>query len=707
MSRFVLTFILAFPLFVTSQVANDDCSNALSLGTLPNPANCGNGPNNDGQGDPVSFTNLTNVGSTTENPYTTLTNCQGSGQNMASPATDVWYSFVPTGLSLDISINGSISNPNVALWTGSCGSLIGAGCDIGSGGSLSTTIDQLNPGQTYYLQISGGDPSDEGTFDLTLQNNVDCEACLLTSTMTVDPLPFNGTYQPGTVVTFCFTVDEWNQTNTNWFHGVVPIMGSSWTNLTPISSANNCDGGPGVWDWFTSVSTPMGNVDGFFFDGNAGPDGDPINNFGDNCEGSNLNWEFCWQATVEDCPPGQAGDDLSVNVETYGDGETGNWSDLGCNFDPVFLFSASLACCASPLITATDVSCQGLSDGDATAEAQTTASPWDFEWQDDSGNIISTTNNSNSEFNSISNLTEGTYTVTVTDANGCVSSATITVSGPAPTTPLFDPISDICNGASFTLPNTSNNGINGSWSPVLNNTVTTTYTFTPDPGQCALTTDLTVVVIPNPADPIVSTGAATCTADGTATIDNYDGTLTYTFTPAGPTVGAGGEISGMTPGTSYDVVADDGSCSSGASIFSVDPQLTVPADPIVSTGAATCTVDGSATIDNYDGTLTYTFIPAGPTVGAGGVISGMTPGTSYDVVADDGSCSSGAATFSVDPQLTVPADPIVSTGAATCTADGTATIDNYDGTLTYTFIPAGPTVGVGGDNIRNDSRNFI
>ena len=261
-------------------------------------------------------------------------------------------------------------------------------------------------------------------------------------------------------------------TNTNWFHGVVPIMGSSWTNLTPISSPATCDGGPGVWDWFTGVSTPLGNSNGFFFDGaiagsNTIPDGDPNNNFGDACEGAGLSWEFCWQATAEDCPPGQTGDDLSVNVETYGDGETGNWSDLGCNFDPVFLFSASLACCASPLVTSTDVSCQGLSDGDVTAEAQTTASPWDFEWQDDSGNIISTTNNSNSEFNSISNLTEGTYTVTVTDANGCVSSATITVSGPAPTTPLFDPISDICNGDSFTLPNTSNNGINGSWSPVI------------------------------------------------------------------------------------------------------------------------------------------------------------------------------------------------------------------------------------------------
>ena len=150
-------------------------------------------------------------------------------------------------------------------------------------------------------------------------------------------------------------------------------------------------------------------------------------------------------------------------------------------------------------------------------------------------------------------------------------------------------------------------------------------------------------------------------------------------------MGVGGVISGMTPGTSYDVVADDGSCSSGALTFSVDPQLTVPDDPIISTGA-TCT-DGTAIIDNYDGTLTYTFTPAGQAVGVGGEISGMTPGTSYDVVADDGSCSSGASTFSVDPQLTVQADPIVSTGAATpCTADGSATIDNYDGTLTYAFF---------------------
>ena len=138
---------------------------------------------------------------------------------------------------------------------------------------------------------------------------------------------------------------------------------------------------------------------------------------------------------------------------------------------------------------------------------------------------------------------------------------------------------------------------------------------------------------------------------------------------------------------SYDVFFIDGTtgCES-VTESTILNNPSAPVAPIISTNAATCTADGSATIDNYDGTLTYTFTPSGPTVGAGGVMSGMTPGTSYTVQADDGSCSSGPATFSVDPQLTVPADPIVSTGAATCTADGTATIDNYDGTLTYTCL---------------------
>ncbi|MCE2712824.1 MAG: hypothetical protein LW688_09825, partial [Cryomorphaceae bacterium] len=159
-----------------------------------------------------------------------------------------------------------------------------------------------------------------------------------------------------------------------------------------------------------------------------------------------------------------------------------------------------------------------------------------------------------------------------------------------------------------------------------------------------------------------------CASDETATISNYSGTLTYTFSPTGPSAGASGLISGMTPGTSYTVTASNGLCTSSASpSFSIAAQLTVPAIPSITTAAATCASDGTATISNYSGSLTYTFSPAGPSAGASGVISGMTPGTSYTVTASNGSCSSTASTsFSIAAQLTVPASPTITTAAATC-----------------------------------------
>lgn len=61
----------------------------------------------------------------------------------------------------------------------------------------------------------------------------------------------------------------------------------------------------------------------------------------------------------------------------------------------------------------------------------------------------------------------------------------------------FNPVADICSGTNLTaLPTSSTNGVSGTWSPALDNTQTTTYTFTPDPGQCASSSTLTIVVNP-------------------------------------------------------------------------------------------------------------------------------------------------------------------------------------------------------------------
>lgn len=79
----------------------------------------------------------------------------------------------------------------------------------------------------------------------------------------------------------------------------------------------------------------------------------------------------------------------------------------------------------------------------------------------------------------------------------CENQTCVTVTNPV--TPSFVTPAPICVGQSLSpLPPTSTNGIGGNWSPALNNTTTTTYTFTPNPGQCATNQTLTITVNPLP-----------------------------------------------------------------------------------------------------------------------------------------------------------------------------------------------------------------
>jgi PKD repeat protein len=89
-----------------------------------------------------------------------------------------------------------------------------------------------------------------------------------------------------------------------------------------------------------------------------------------------------------------------------------------------------------------------------------------------------------------------TFTVTITDGI-CTSTATHTVNVTPLTIPIFSQVGPYCPGSTIPpLPTTSLNGITGAWSPAINNSATTTYTFTPDPGQCANPTSLTIAIDP-------------------------------------------------------------------------------------------------------------------------------------------------------------------------------------------------------------------
>ncbi|MBW7867484.1 MAG: gliding motility-associated C-terminal domain-containing protein [Brumimicrobium sp.] len=164
-----------------------------------------------------------------------------------------------------------------------------------------------------------------------------------------------------------------------------------------------------------------------------------------------------------------------------------------------------------------------------------------------------------------------------------------------------------------------------------------------------------------PDTPTISTTPPTCSANGTATITNYNSSYTYTFTPAGPTIGGGGVINNLTPGTSYTLTANGGSCDSDASIaFSIDPQLPQPPAPT----AADQTFCGSATIGSL--------VPSGNDYNWYSVQTGGTPlssstslsdGTTYYVSITQNGCESPrtpvTVTLTDGPEITIISDTAI------------------------------------------------
>ena len=241
---------------ILAQPVNDNCNTATSLGTLPAPATCPSGV-----GTSVSRTG-TLVAATPANPYIFQNGCSGTGgPNMGVPANDVWYSFVASGYQAVISVNSSFANPNIAMYAGSCASLGGGvgGCAVGTGGTVSLTVNQMVIGTIYYIQVSGN-TGQTGTFTINVQNNKGCDDCLVSSTLTVSPLPVNGMYTPGQTVHFCYHINSYAEINTNWLHGVQISLGAGWNSASlvpsPISTYS-C----GTWNYYSGgIIDPYGQA---------------------------------------------------------------------------------------------------------------------------------------------------------------------------------------------------------------------------------------------------------------------------------------------------------------------------------------------------------------------------------------------------------------------------------------------------------------
>jgi len=389
-----------------AQVVNDICDQAINLGTLPATPPCPGG----GAGATLTY-NGTTINAIAENPYSALT-C------MDAPAADVWISFVPSGNELDIDFSSGLGDANIGIYLGDCNNLVGQFCEASNNGNISAALTPFTPGETYYMQISGQDATDFSNFTLDLTSTNNCDVCMLAAGITASPAPSNGFYLPGTTVEFCIEVTEYEQIGSNWMSGIVPNLGPMWDAGSLIGTSSPNAGGGYEWEWANGPFGPGFYVDGA---GGGGPFGEPDNddytdNFGDPDIDGTGSWTFCFEVTASSSCT--SGGDLGIIFDTYSDFETGGYGVPGCVDDPNVPFTAYMLCCDIPIFTSTPETCAGANDGTITIEGQLGTAPYDYDYENASGSNVFTDNNVTGP-STATGLAPGTYTITVTDDNGC------------------------------------------------------------------------------------------------------------------------------------------------------------------------------------------------------------------------------------------------------------------------------------------------
>lgn len=339
--------------------------------------------------------------------------------------------------------------------------------------------------------------------------------------------------------------------------------------------------------------------------------------------------------------------DINLSVGTY----TVTVSDAnGCTATTTATITQPAAVVANAIV-ANNVSCNGGNNGSASVSVTGGTMPYAYLWSNGGTAFVN------------NNLTVGTYSVTVTDANGCTGTASVTIAQPSPIVAIVGVMNNVsCFGG--------NNGATGSyvtggmapysylWSNgntffAAVNLSAGTYTLTVTDANGCTETASTTITQPSAIIPTISSVVnLSCnnSNNGSATASATGGVPTYTYTWSNGNTGA--TASNLSAGTYTVTVGDSHSCNGTASIT-----ITQPASIIASVSAVTNVScfggnNGTATANANGGAAPYAYLWSNGNTNATAL--NLNAGTYTVTVTDANGC-----TVTTNATITEPAQLVV------------------------------------------------
>lgn len=335
--------------------------------------------------------------------------------------------------------------------------------------------------------------------------------------------------------------------------------------------------------------------------------------------------------------------------------------------------------------SSTNVACNGMSWGSATANASGGVGAYTYLWSNGQTTATAT------------GLPAGTYTATVTDANGCTGMASTTITqAPVLNVSIGSSTNVACNGMNWGSATATASGGVGAYTYIWSNGQTTatatglpagTYTATVTDGNGCSNYASATITEPPSLNLTMSSTNVLCNGmtNGSASASLSGGTPTYSYawsngsTAANPT--------GLSAGTYTVTVTDANGCTLSSSSTITEPSalsLSVNATNIACNGMGW----GSATATASGGTSAYSYLWSnGQTTSTA---TGLPAGTYTATVTDANGCSSTSATTITEPpvlssSITTSSDPVCPPGNGALSL-GSATVSAGGGTPGYSYL---------------------